>query len=718
MVAIQDPAAGAQPRNPYGLLRVVSNQQLEEHDAQQREKQNPTNVEAQYTGLAGYIKTQWDMMVRHRNTIAGWSDRLLAALRAFNGQYDPGKLAEIRKFGGSEVYARLTAAKCRGASALLRDVYLGAERSWGLNPPQDPDVSEEVVAAIQQVVAIEVQQSQQPDPQTGQPGPPMQQEQIRDRVRELMESAGDAAKRKAVDQAMKAEQKLDEILTQGNYYKAWAEILVDTPLFPFSCLKGPTVRMVHTVKWEGQKATPTRVPRLWWERVSPFDVWWTPGVADIEDAQIVERRRLTRADLNDALDLPGYNTANIYEVLRNYGSAGFIWNWDSTDASRSVLESRENPTQNMSQLLDCLEFHGNVQGTMLREYGFTEQEIPDELRDYSIEAWLIGPYLIKVQLNPSPRRRHNYYVTSWEKVPGTPVGNGIPDVLSDIQEVCNAALRSVVNNMSIASGPQVVINDDRLSGQENADELYPWKRWHVTNPTVSGNQEQAINFFQPQSNAQENLSVFNAFYGLADDVSAIPRYMSGNSPGGGAGRTSSGLAMLMGNASKLLQTVCANLDQDMVTPNLENLFDMILLTDTTGILTGEEEVVPKGVIVAMQKETMRARQIEFLQVTANPLDMQIIGPKGRANVLRSVSSTIGMDGDDIVPSQQEMDEQQQQAKQLAAQNQVPGALQGHPDGGPPPANVAQGNPAPNPAAGGPRNNLFVQRPQPGPGAPG
>ena len=43
-------------------------------------------------------------------------------------------------------------------------------------------------------------------------------------------------------------------------------------------------------------------------------------------------------------------------------------------------------------------------------------------------------------------------------------------------------------------------------------------------------------FNKPQSNAQELLTVFKAIYDLSDDVSAIPRYLSGNSPGGGAGR--------------------------------------------------------------------------------------------------------------------------------------------------------------------------------------
>jgi hypothetical protein len=474
--------------------------------------------------------------------------------------------------------------------------------------------------------------------------------------------------------------------------------------------------MVQEVTWEGN--TPKRVsrPKLFWKRVSPFDLWFTPGVADIEDAQIVERIRLTRTDLNDCLDLPGYDHEAIRNVLRFYGTQGLTNDWDSTDASRAVLESRENPVQNMSNLITTLEFHGNVQGKMLLEYGFTPEQIPDELRDYAVQGWLVGPYLIKVQLNPSPRRRHPYYITSFEKVPGTPVGNAIPDLISDLQEVANAALRATVNNMSIASGPQVVINDDRLSGLENSDELYPWKRWHVTNPTVSGTQDKAIDFFQPQSNAQEMLGVFNAFYNLADDVSAIPKYLSGNSPGGGAGRTASGLAMLMGNASKILQTVCANIDRDIVAPNLENLLDMVLLTDTSGLLTGQEEVTAKGVVVAMQKETMRARQLEFLAATANPLDMQIIGPKGRAAVLRSVASTIGLDGEEVVPPDSDLEKQQAKAAAMGQAQGVPGHATQPPEGGEgaPPAAQAQGNPPPSPGDRSPRTNSFQARPQPQP----
>jgi len=731
--AIVDQVIPFQPRGgqPAGnpLVRTVSNAQMDAAEARAREATQGTQPDTQqYRGLEGYIRTQFDMMVRHRNTVGGWSDRLLAALRAFNGQYDPTKLAEIKKFGGSDVYARLTAAKCRGASSLLRDVYLGAERPWGLTPPSDPAIPDHVLKSIEGLVQTEVQSAMVgapgvPDPNTPPGSPPAvppipgkmpDPTLIEDRIFQLMESARAAAKVHAKEQTVISEEKIDEILTQGNFYSAFAEFLTDMPIFPFGCIKGPTVRMVMDVKWRGRQAVQERRPRLWWEHVSPFDLWWTPGVANIEDAQIIHRIRVTRTDLNDLIGLPGYNSTNIRAVLENYGRQGFIENWDSTDATRAVLESRENPVYNMSNLITTLEFHGNVQGRMLLEYGFSPKEIPDDLKDYAIQAWLIGSYLIKVQLSPSPRRRHPFFITSFEKVPSTPVGNGIPDIISDLQEVANASLRSVVNNMSISSGPQVVINEDRLSGMDNSDELYPWKRWRTVNPAVAGSTEAAITFFQPQSNANEHLQVFNAFYGLADDMSAIPKYLSGNSPGGGAGRTASGLAMLMGNASKILQTVCANIDRDVMSPLLRNLLDLVLMSDSSGLLTGEEEVMPKGVVVAVQRETQRQRQLEFLQLTNNPTDLQIMGPKRRANVLRAVSQGIGLDGEEVVPTKDELDEQEAQAKKMALLAGMPGSQMQPPPppggpGGPKGKLPGPPGPPPRPPQGGPQTNVVSPR---------
>jgi hypothetical protein len=294
------------------------------------------------------------------------------------------------------------------------------------------------------------------------------------------------------------------------------------------------------------------------------------------------------------------------------------------------------------------------------------------MRDHHVELWLIGKWVIKCQLTPSPRKRHPYYITSFEKVPGTPVGNGLPDILQDIEDVTNATLRALVNNMSISSGPQVIILDDRLAPGENGEQLFPWKRWHAqSDPTGNGNTQPPVDFFQPQSNAQELLAIYQAFQSIADDISAIPKYLAGQGVGSGAGRTASGLAMLMGNASKILQTVAANIDRDIFEPLLQGTVDILMLSDTSGWLSGDENIQVKGVNVAIQRETERSRQLEFLQITANPIDAPILGIKGRANLLRALSTNIGLDGEVIVPSEEEIDAQLEAEARSAAVAEAP-----------------------------------------------
>jgi len=649
---------------PQGVLQVVPPAALEAHFQQQQlaaaqAQAPPTPAPPE---LIAYIRGQFEIFRNHRNTVSGWSNRMLEALRTYNGQYNPTKLQEVMRFGGSQIYARISAQKCRAATSLLRDIYLGADRPWGIEPPADPEVPLDIQQKIHDLMLHEQQMVTQTLGQS--PGG----EDIEKRRRGLLEAARLVAKKKAADQAQVSEDKVEEILREGGFYHALAEFLVDISIFPFACIKGPVVKILPEVVWPpaGGRPTVQQRPVLTWQRISPFDLWWTPGVGDIANAAIIEKSRLTRAELNDLLDLPGFDQTAVRAVLEEYGRGGLYDNWDTTDAERAVLESRENPAWNRSNLITQMEYHGNVQGQVLQEYGMAA---PDPLRDYHIQAFCIGSHIIKAQMSPSPRARHPYYLTSFEKVPGTPIGNGLVDIIADLQEAANATLRSLVNNMAMASGPQTVVNDDRVRSEDDADQLYPWKRWHVTNDPVGNNAKPPVEFYQPDSRAQELILVFKAFVDLADDVSAIPRYIGGQTPGG-AGRTASGLSMLMSSAAKILQTVAANIDRDIFEQALEQLTDLIMLTDTSGLLTGQENISVQGVSVAVQRETQRQRQLEFLQITNNPTDMQIVGLKGRGAVLRSVGQNIGITDEDIVPDDDVLEQRQQAAQQQGPQQAI------------------------------------------------
>jgi hypothetical protein len=184
--------------------------------------------------------------------------------------------------------------------------------------------------------------------------------------------------------------------------------------------------------------------------------------------------------------------------------------------------------------------------------------MPDPIREYFVTAWMIDRFIIKVQVNRTTNNNPPYYISSFEKIPGAMIGDGLPDLLEDVQMICNASARSLVNNASISSGPQVVINDGVLQPHEN-DNLYPWKRWHVNyDPTMGSGSVEPIAFYQPQINAAELMGIYEKWSMMGDDISAIPRYITGNEKVGGAGRTASGFAMLIGNASKTLQNVAAS----------------------------------------------------------------------------------------------------------------------------------------------------------------
>jgi hypothetical protein len=300
---------------------------------------------------------------------------------------------------------------------------------------------------------------------------------------------------------------------------------------------------------------------------------------------------------------------------------------------------------------------------------------------------MIGNYVIKAVLNYDPLGQKPYAKTSFIKCPGAFWGKGIPEIIEDLQNVCNAAARALVNNMGIASGPQVEVNLERIPPNEDITQMSPWKIWQVTNDPV-GSSAPAVRFTQPDDNAQTLVAVYDKFARLADDHSGIPAYLYGNTDVQGAGRTSSGLSMLMGAAGKGIRQVVGHIDGDVIKPIVQRQFVYNMRYDEDESIKGDVQVIAKGAINLAVKETVNVRRIEFLNATANEIDMSILGKDGRAAILREVAKGLQMSVDELIPSRDKLAYQgrvaaaaeQAQAQQAAQQQPAGAALQ--PDGTP------------------------------------
>jgi len=631
------------------LLRVVSNEQLNRAEQERMNKElQARQQDSVILGLASYLKECWDAARIAKQPI---NDTMLAALRQRNGEYDPDKLGAIRKQGGSEVYMMITEVKCRAAESWLRDILMDTGTPpWDMSPTPIPDLSPDNSAALQEAFTEQVMQIIQ---STGQAPTKTEMAEIREVVSQELRFRILQQAQMRVD---KMKIKIDDQFAQGGWPEAFNEFITDLVTFPCAFVKGPIVRRQRHLGWtkgpDGKtivEASERLAPEF--ERVSPFNIYPEPGITRINDGYIFELHQLSRMALSDLIGVPGYDDQAIRKVLEDGPSQS--WLVEPTEMQREEEERKYYTELRPTDMFDALEFWGKVSGAMLREWGMSEEEVPDEAREYDANVWLIGNYIVKAVLNYDPLGEKPYAKTSYIKMPGAFWGRGIPEIISDLQNICNAAARALVNNMGIASGPQVEVNLERIPPNEDITQMHPWKIWQVLNDPL-GSSAPAVRFNQPNDNANTLMAVYERFSRLADDHSGIPSYITGDVDVRGAGRTASGLSMLMGSAGKGIRQVVMHIDSDIIMPIVERQFIYNMRYDEDESIKGDAEIIPRGAVNLAVKETVNLRRVEFLNATANEMDMQIMGPGGRAAILREIAKGLQMPVDEIIPSREKL----------------------------------------------------------------
>ena len=644
------------------LVPVQSASSLEAETAKNKalsdkQQQNPIIQE-----LAAHCQTRWGIA---KDAKLQPEIRLLSCLRQRNGEYDPDKLAAIRTQSGSEIFMMLTSTKCRGASSWLRDTLLGsgADKPWAISATPIPDLPPDVQKMAQQAIEGAIQMYEQSSGQSP------TQEQISQEVDRMHDAAMRHLKEISDKRVERMELKMEDQLVEGHYRHALSEFIDDIVTFPTAILKGPVLRKRKTLQWQGNGLVPVEKIVPEWERVDPFNAYPSPWSASPHDGFFIERHKLTREDLEAMIGVEGFSEPAIRTVLADFGS-NFTEMLYIDQAVADVVDKPNAEITRRKDVVDALQLWDSVQGSKLLGWdgGKGVAGVTDPQKSYPCEVWMVGSMVIKAVLNYDPLGRKPYYIASYEKVPGAFWGNGVADLIKDCQAMCNAAARALANNMGISSGPQVAVNTSRMAPGETITSLYPWKLWQFQNSDYQDNSK-PIDFFQPQSNAQELMGVFEKFQTLADEYSGIPRYMTGeNTPG--AGRTASGLSMMISNASKSIKSVIASIDENVLSPLLQRLYQYNLRYSQDPELIGDINIIATGAMSLVAKESAAVRRTEFLQlVLTNQTAAQIVGPLGIAELLRAQANLLDLNVDNLVPTRDTLMQQQKQAEQQAQQAQ-------------------------------------------------
>jgi hypothetical protein len=639
------------------------------------EKQNTPMIQ----GLASHVHKRWEVMRDHHQD--NLEERLAKCVRARNMEYEPAKLAEIQEQGGSEIFMGIVSAKCRTATAWLRDTLLGvgSDKPWSLSATPIPEVPPDITQAMQNIMQQNLMQYYDAG------GEPPDDAELKQLASGMKDTAMRSMKFEAEKRVERMETKMEDQMLEGGFTKALFEFTNDIATFPYAVLKGPIPRKRKAMKYVEGGLGVVEVLRDEWERVDPFKFYWMPWGDDIHSMPVAELHHLTRDDVENMLGVEGYDEDAVRSVLTDFGTGGFSW-LDHNDDLMEDATGQDFDEAN-KDLVAALQLWDTIPGDVLLEWGLDESEVGDPQKSYPCEVWMIDNIVVRAVLNYDPLGRKPYYMTSFEKVPGRIDGNGVADLCMDAQNMCNAAARALANNMGISSGPQVGVNISRLPTGEDITQMYPWKIWQFKQSDYADSTP-PMTFFQPNSNAAELMGVFDRFMAISDEVSGIPRYMTGQHVPG-AGRTSSGLSMLMSNAGKSIKQVISNIDHDVMRPMLERQYQRNLRYSDDPDLIGDVQIVATGAMSLVVKEAEAVRKTDFLRlILESPVAQQIVGLPGTAELLRDLAGNLNTNVDRLVPSredvqkqqelaqQQQMMMQQMQAQQQAAELQEDGTPKG------------------------------------------
>lgn len=660
--------------------------QVAEKAAAEREEMMKRQNAPVITSLAGYFRTLWESARDHKQRNV--EPRLMACLLARKGDYSAKQKQQIIEEGSPPIFMMLTDEKCANLESWLYDIYDNPDdEPYGAEETPVPDLEPELLEALHQAAMQTMQQTVMDmlEMEIAMGGIRDEQQAtmrfqalMQEQMEELDNDLRDVLHEEAKEQTEKMVSAIKDAATESGWRGALLDSIPDFATYPNSFVKGPISVNKQVLEWVDGKPQLVRKVVHKWTSPSPWDIF--PGAENqtCQDGPLIERHFIRAKDLYDLIGVDGYDSDAIRVVIQEQSQGGIRSTWlDSTNESeRQRLEGRENLTGSPEPVLPALQIWADVPGYRLLEYGMSPDVITEAAKYYPVEAWLIGNYVIKCQLNPSRDGQRPYFTAPYREFKGSFWGRALAEVISDCQSQCNVAARSLARNMGIASGPQVGVDVGAMPPNEKIDEVHPLKIWQFDMQAYLGgsSSRQPLWFFQPKLLAAELLKVYEFWNGEADNKSGIPRYATGGTGGQqGVLRTSSGYAMMLEGATKGIQRVAKNIDRNQIEPSIQRLLTDILINNP-GQYKGDVKIQAVGATALLHKEALRIRRNEaMLAIKGDPMALQVIGLEGYAEVLRQYFK--GLEFGNVVPSKRELQMRSKQDEMAMMIQQQQQALQ-------------------------------------------
>lgn len=584
-------------------------------------------------------------------------ERWLQDLRQYKGKYDNDELARIGK-NRSKAFVRKTRVKIKTVDSRVADLIFpsGTNKNWDIAPTPKPTISPEQQQQVLTAMAQAARQMVQPGQPVPMPPPAVIEAAFAEVAKEAAKGMGKV---------------IDDQMVEARYKQTCLAVIHSGHLYGTGILKGPLVeRKVRTrFKMVDGKWTPSQeayvIPFV--DHVPLWRFYPDMSAATLEQCRFTyERHLMTHVQLFELTKRKSFEPFK--QKIIDYLAAnpnGLITHRYFDNELKSIGDrySKESDTGGQYEVL---ERWGWVEGIKLKQAGVA---VPQEREQESFfcNFWLLpSGDIIKAVLQPINGVTWPYHMYYFDKDETSIFGEGLATVMRDDQKMLNAGVRLMLDNAAITSGPMLEVMVGLLSGLDDPTDIHAWKVF-LRNGQEPGNP--AVRPIDLPNNLEDLERMVKMFDSNADEVTAIPRYMSGDNATSGAAGTSSGLSMLMGAVNIVIKDLLTSFDEGVTIPFIQALYHWNMQFHSDASIKGDFDIVATGSASLVAKE-VRARQInEFATLANNPQDAPFI-KRHKLNELRAQALELV----DCVKTEDEV-KQEQESEAAKAQQQLAQQMQ-------------------------------------------
>ena len=606
----------------------------------------------EYSPLVGYIRNRFQQAETSRIYD---EKRWLGAYRNYRGLYGPE--TAFRDNEKSKVFVKITKTKVLASFGQIIEVLFGSGKfPIGVEPTPIPEEMAEYAhlkpQQMQQINGAANGELQNPYgfPGDGQEIPKgATADMLMENLAQKYEAVGldegpapDSRSMPQIEPARIAAEKLQKVihdqLEETDAIKSLRHVFFEMCLLGTGVLKGPFNEDKVYHKWDtdeetGEEAYMAKiktVPKL--EAVSCWDFYSDPNATNMNDSEyVIQRHSFNRQQFANLIKRPMFDADAIRACLEmgpNYQTRGY----------ESSLYDRENIESLYKNRFEVFEYWGLLDKRIAQEIGF---KYNDELDVISVNAWVCGNKILRCVENPFTPTRLPYMVCPYELNPYQFFGIGIPENMSDSQQIMNGHARMAIDNLAL-SGNLVFDIDETLLVPGQDMKVFPGKIFR----RQSGQPGQAVHGLKFPSTTTENMMMFDRFRQLADESTGIPSYSHGTTGVQTTTRTAAGMSMLMGAAALSIKTVIKNIDDYLLKPLGKTLFYWNMqFNDDRPEIKGDLEIKARGTSSLMQKEVRSQRLMTFMQTAANPS----LAPFVKWHtILKEVAKSLDIDPEQVI----------------------------------------------------------------------